>query len=145
MGSDNQWDAMTIDDFPEAVRAIIEPSLVDLGFELDNVDTDVAEGGPQGSVVYYRSNDCRMQVYLSSREGSINCMIAPLSAPNTFGPQDRSGVWQYLGRFVPRDQRVNDESIDPKGPAHQLEWVRARIADYYPAAHAGILEMFGNG
>ena len=140
---------MTAEDFPASVREIVEPLLVDLGFTLDTVNNDIDEGGRRGSVVYYRSGDCKMQIYRSAREGSINCMIAPLSAPNAFGPLDRTGQWQYLTRFatgprVPLEQLLKDVPIEPLTTLEQLGWVGGRISQYYAVAHSGILEMFGN-
>jgi hypothetical protein len=86
---------------PEEAQNIVGPRLAELGFTLDSTDNNVDEGGRRGSAVYYRSDDCRIQLYESARAGSINCMIAPISAANTFGPLDRSGDWQHPARFSP--------------------------------------------
>lgn len=64
---------------------------------LDELDDGPAEGGIAQSIVYYRSSDCRLQIYYSSREGAANCMIAPLDATNAFGL--RADKWQFLTRF----------------------------------------------
>ncbi|MBA0047716.1 hypothetical protein [Mycobacteroides sp. LB1] len=132
------------DAFTEEAQSIVGPLLSDLGFTLDVIDDHVNEGGRTGSVVYYRSEDCKVQVYQSSREGSVNCMIAPLDAPNVFGPQDRSFSWQYLTKFAPMPEMSLEElaesvSFEPKTSAEQLQWVRDNIAKYYEAAHRGIL------
>lgn len=137
------------DDFPTEVQNVLGQLLAELGFSREAIDDHVDEGGRRGSVVYYRSSDCKMQVYRSSREGSINCMIAPVDAPNTFGTRDRSGKWQYLTRFtpapdVPLEELLREVTFDPETDVEQLEWVKVRIIEYYDAAHAGILAMFGN-
>ncbi|TDZ43954.1 hypothetical protein [Mycobacteroides franklinii] len=131
-------------DFAEQVQTVVGPLLADLGLTLDKIDSHVDEGGMRGSVVYYRAQDCKIQIYQSSREGSINCMIAPLAAPNTFGPQDRSGNWQYLTKFVPMPEMSLDElarsvSFEPKTSVEQLQWVRDNIADNFEAARTGVL------
>lgn len=145
-------------EFLAGVRFIVEPLLNELGFQLDEYDGDVYEGlapdggraggGPRGSVAFFRSKDCRIQVYDSAREGSINCMIAPLDAPNVFGPYDRSGKWQYLPRFAIRQGILLEEITDDELPdfpttTQFLESVRQRIEEYFPIAHDGVLEMGG--
>jgi hypothetical protein len=132
--------------FAQEVQTIVGPLLSTIGFALDEVDDAVDEGGVAGSVVYYRSSDCKIQVYQSSREGNVNCMIAPVDASNTFGPQDRTFQWQYLTKFVPMpeaslEQLVQSVSFEPKTTAEELRWVRDNIAKYYDAAHDGICGM----
>ncbi|WP_193044324.1 hypothetical protein [Mycolicibacterium baixiangningiae] len=139
----------TANDFTEEVQSVVGPLLSDLGFTLDSANVDVDEGGRFGSVVYYVSADCRIQIYQSSREGSVNCMIAPLDARNEFGPRDKSSKWQYLTRFspmpdVPLEVLIEAVSFDPKTTAEELHWVRDNILKYYETAHAGILEAYGN-
>lgn len=135
-------------DFLAGVRAIVEPLLINLGFQLDGYDDAVDEWGRRGAVVYFRSADCKIQIYDSSRDGSINCMIAPLGALNVFGPHDQSGMWQYLPRFALRQGVRLDEVREtalPDFPTTDqfLESVRGRIERYFPIAHAGVLEMRG--
>ncbi len=136
-----------IQEFVAKVRTIVEPTLSRHGFEFEAVIDDVDEGGPPGSAVFYGSKDCKIQVYRSTRAGSINCMIAPIGAPFVFGPYDHSGKWKYLPRFAIRQGTALEEIMKDKLPIEfptnrqQLEWVRGRIETYFPVAHAGILEM----
>lgn len=135
------------ENFPAEVQTIVGPLLADLGFTVDEIDNNVDEDGRRGSVVYYRSDDCKIQIYQSSREGSVNCMIAPLVAPNIFGPYDRSYRWQYLAKFspalnVPLEELVQSVSYKAKTDTEQLLWVKDQIGQNYEAAHVGILEMF---
>ncbi len=137
------------ENFPTEVQSIVGPLLADLGFTPEGIDNDVDEGGRQGSVVYYRANDCKIQIYRSSREGSVNCMIGPLDAPNRIGIHDRSYKWQYLTRFapppnVPLEELVKSVSYEPETDTERLERVKTTIAENFEVAHAGILEMFGN-
>jgi hypothetical protein len=78
-------------DFPAEVQSVIGPLLTDFGFAVDEIDNTVDEGGPKGSVVFFRSKDSKIQIYRSSREGEINAMIGALDAPNEHGLYDRSG------------------------------------------------------
>jgi hypothetical protein len=98
--------------------------------------------------VFFRSKDCKIQIYDSTRDGSINCMIAALDTPNVFGPHDQSGKWQYLPRFairqgVPLEEIRETNLPDFPTTSQFLESVRGRIEKYFPIAHDGILEMGG--
>ncbi len=135
-------------EFSAEVRAVVEPLLTERGFFLDEIDDTPDEGGRGQHVVYYRSNDCKIQVYESSREGEVNCMIAPLDAPNEFGL--RAKKWQYLTRFIKRPDLPLEELAELARGEYEayenpLDWVRDRLAKYYEAAHAGILKMYGKG
>ena len=135
------------DNFPAEAQSIVGPLLADLKFTLDEIDDDIEEGGRHGSVVYYRSGDCKIQIYQSAGEGNVNSMIAPVDTPNQFGPHDRSGRWQYLARFalatdVSLEELVNSVSYEPKTDTQQLEWVKDSISEHFEAAHDGILKMF---
>ena len=148
MGPCCEWAEMT-QEFLAGVHSIVEPLLIQLGFHLDDVDDNVDEGGRRGSVIFYRSEDCKIQVYDSSRDGSINCMIAPVDAPNVFGPYDRSKKWQYLPRYaiwqgVPPEEIMKDKlPVDFPTTTQFLESVRRRIEKYYPVAHAGVIATEG--
>ncbi|OMC16279.1 hypothetical protein A5736_00960 [Mycobacterium sp. SP-6446] len=88
-----------------------------------------------------------MQIYAFSREGEVNCMIAPLNAPNDFGLTGEQ--WHYLSKFskrsnAPPQERLRIAIAEANAYADPLEWVRDRIVKYYDAARVGILEMYGN-
>ena len=132
-------------DFAVAVESIVGPALAHLGLVLDEIDSSVDEGGRTGSVVYYRSSDCKIQIYKSAREGNVNCMIAPLDAPNEFGPHDQSRTWRFLNEFSPTpdlsvEELAKSVSFKAKSDAQQLSEVRDRIVECYDDAHAGILQ-----
>jgi hypothetical protein len=133
-------------DFPSEVERIVGPSLAARGYVLDEVDPRVDEGGRWGSVVYYRGDDTRVQVYLSTREGEVNCMIAPIDAPNEYGLRDRSTKWRYFAGFIqPPDVRLEELEIVFPGPTAtadgRLEFVKETIETCFTAAHAGILKI----
>ncbi|BBY21895.1 hypothetical protein [Mycobacterium stomatepiae] len=134
------------EEFLAGVRSIVEPLLNELGFQLDEYDDDVVEGGANSSVVYYSSADCKIQIYESPRAASINCMIAPLDAPNVFGPSDRSGKWQYIFMLairqgIPRDEIRKDQlKVDFPTTIQRLEWIRGSIEKYFSVARDSILQ-----
>lgn len=127
--------------FADAVEAIVGPVLAVRGFILDQVDDEPGSGGRDLHVVYYRSPDCKIQVYQSSREGETNAMIAPSDAPNQFG-LNASG-WKFLTMFTERPAGPIAEVIEKARQEYHtygdpLLWVRERIEKYFDAAHAGI-------
>ncbi len=144
--TDWAWAAMT-EEFLAGVRSIVEPLLIQLGFQLDEFG-DAVHYDRKAYVVFFRSKDCKIQVYDAPREGEINCMIAPLDAADVAGVYDNSGKWQYLPMFAIRQgvplEEIRDVDL-PKFPTitQSLESVRRCIEKYYPVAHDGILEMGG--
>lgn len=88
---------MMASDFTEDVQEILGPTLERLGFALTGADDSPDPGGRRQHIVYYQSDDCKLQLYESPREGETNCMIAPLDALDSFGL--RTDKWQFLTRF----------------------------------------------
>ena len=135
-------------DFAENVQATIGPLLTNLGFVLYGVDDEPDEGGIARHIVFFRSDDCKLQIYDSSREGEVNCMIGPLTAPDKFGLTAKK--WHFIGKFSPKrsdispQERLQIAIAEAKAYENQLEWVRDRIAKHYESAHAGILEKYGS-
>jgi hypothetical protein len=137
---------VTNSEFSTEVQTIVGPVLEQLGFVLDEIDDRPDEGGRRQHIVYFRSEDCKVQVYDSAREGEVNCMIAPIDVPNEFGLRARK--WQFLTRFskrpdLPLAELAELARAEYKSYSNPLEWVRDRIIKYYEAAHKGILEMYG--
>jgi hypothetical protein len=97
--------------------------------------------------VYYRSNDCKIQIYKSRREGEVNCMIAPANASNGFGL--RTKHWQDLTTFSERPDGPFAELLkaaraEYNSFANPVEWVGDRIAKYYNDAHREILAKYAD-
>lgn len=133
--------------FLQHVQLIVGPVLAELGFELAGFDDSVDEGGILGSVAFYRSADRKLQIYNSKRSGEINCMIALLAAHDVYGLFDRTGEWQYLTRFADRAELaalIKSEGTGFPTEEESLTRIRTRIERYYPVAHAGIRQMFGD-
>jgi hypothetical protein len=134
--------------FLTEVRSIIEPILDELGFRIDEYVGDIDEGGRTAAVVFYRSDDCKMQIYYSAREGEINFMIAPLDVPNEFGLNGEK--WYYISYFSKRPdllpkERLRQAIAEVQTYDNRLDWVKDRIIKHYETARAGILEKFGSG
>lgn len=135
------------DNFPEKVQNIIGPLMSSLGFKLDGIDDDVDEGGRRGVAVFYRSRDCKMQVYWSSRKFEINAMIAPLEAPNEHGLYNRSSQWHYLTEFIDKPHLSLEEMVKElennkdhfTSDIAWLTWLRDQIEKQFDNAHARIV------
>lgn len=135
-------------DFCANVQAIVGPVLTNLGFALDEIDEGPDEGGRPRQIVYYRSDDSKIQIYSSRREGGVNCMIAPATAANAFGLVAKR--WQFLDGFTERpDLSFNDllrmARAEYAAYDNPVEWVRDRIIKYYDDAHRGILAKYPEG
>lgn len=133
-------------DFPSDVRIVVEPVLSIRGFVLDEIQNGADGGGRHLCVVYFRSADCKMQIYESAREGETNCMIAPLDAQNEFGLRSTPKKWQYLTSFVKRPDLPLEELMKLARQEYEsydnpLEWVKARIEADFDTAHAAMLNM----
>ena len=129
------------------VEATLGPLLREMGFVLDEVDDGPDEGGLARNIVYYRSKDCKLQIYYSAREGEINCMIAPLDAPNEFGLNSKK--WHFISRFskrpdIPLQEQLQIALAEVQSYENRLDWVKDRIIRHYEDAHAGILEKYGS-
>jgi hypothetical protein len=69
---------VTTSEFSIEVQTIVGPVSEQFGFVQDEVDDSPDEGGRRQRIVYFRSNNCKVEVYESAREGELNCMIAPI-------------------------------------------------------------------
>ncbi|CDP85290.1 MULTISPECIES: hypothetical protein [Mycolicibacterium] len=78
------------------VDKYLGPTLAKLGFRPEAVDSAVAYGDRPAWAIYYRGLDCKLQVCWSARDGGIDFLLAPLDAPDEFGPSGGSQGWQYL-------------------------------------------------
>lgn len=57
-------------EFTEEVQGILGPTLERFGFALTGADDSPDPGGRRQHIVYYQSDDCKLQIYESSREGA---------------------------------------------------------------------------
>jgi hypothetical protein len=134
-------------DFYAEVEAKLGTLLQQMGFAVDGVDDGPDEGGIARHIVYYRSADCKLQIYYSAREGEMNCMIAPLHAPNEFGLNSKN--WHFISRFskrsdIPLQEQLQIALAEVQSYENRLDWVKDRIIRHYEDAHAGILEKYGS-
>lgn len=107
--------------------------LSQLGFELETVDSDIVYGKRSAWAVFYSSQDCKIQVCWSAREGGIDFMLALPDAPNEFGLLNRSKKWHFLLMLSGFD----DGLVRPRlGASTDVwwEWRRALFEAHFPVA-----------
>ncbi|BBY26402.1 hypothetical protein [Mycolicibacterium sediminis] len=92
--------------FEGEVDRIVGRTLSTYGLRFDGTFVGLDADGAGLAICYFRSANCKLQIYTSEREGETGCMIAPADAPNVFGPTDDSGWWKFL-------TDVNQDADDP--------------------------------
>lgn len=131
-------------DFLPVVQHALGPFLERNQFEVDAVDESTEN---ELAVVYFRSHECKLQVYSSPRNGEINCMIATTDAPNEWGAKDsQRDTWRFIHELSGRNagasveellerQRVTHDA-GPRTDAEQLESIRNLLESDFTAACA---------
>lgn len=119
------------------LESFLAPTLTQAGFELDEiVDPTIYQDRPAW-VIYYRSQDCRLQFAWSARDGGIDWLLAPRDAPNEFGLSNESGRWRLMLLL----SNVSDELITPPPQADDLtemSWLKALFEIHIDAARAAL-------
>ena len=116
------------------------PTLARAGFVLDEVQQGVAYGERPAWAVYYCSDDCKLQVCWSAREGGIDFMLAPLDAPNEFGLTNRSKKWHFM---LMLDKSVDDLATPTIDADEETWWTwrKALFEAHFDAARTALLRM----
>lgn len=120
------------------VDAYMGPVLVQHGFAPDGVLGDMQYGELPAWSVFYRRDDCKLQVCWSAREGGIDFMLAPVAAPNECGLLNASKQWRFLLLLSDFDEGLTTPHLDA-GTDVWWEWRRALFEAHFPAAHAALL------
>lgn len=117
------------------VDARLGPTLLHYGFEPDGVTGEIEYGGRPAWSVFYRREDCKLQVCWSAGEGGIDFMLAPIDAPNEFGLLNASKKWQFLLMLSDFDDGLSTPALDADADVW-WQWRRALFAAHFPTAHA---------
>lgn len=118
----------------ELVR-FLEPTLRQASFSLDKVEDAVIYGDRPAWAIYYRGQDCKLQVCWSARDGGIDFMLAPLDAPYEFGLLNPSKKWQFMLKL----SDVHDDIATPGLDADDdtvMRWLKALFEVHFGAAHS---------
>lgn len=122
---------------PAEVERFLEPTLSGVGFKLDEIHDAVVYGDRPARAVYYRGQDCKLQICWSARDGGIDFMLAPLDAPNEFGLLNRSKKWQFMLLLSDAHDGLATPGLDADDEA-LLSWLEELFRVHFAAAHSAL-------
>ena len=123
---------------PAELERFLEPTASAAGLNLDEVQDPVSYGDRPAWAIYYRGQDCKLQVLWSSRNGGTNFMIAPLDAPNEFGLANQSKKWRYMLQL----SNAHDDLATPRVGADAdtvMTWLKALFEIHFDSARNALL------
>ncbi len=123
---------------PVELDRFLEPTLSNAGFKLDEVQESVVYGNRPAWAVYYRSNDCKLQVCWSARDGGIDFMVAPLDAPNEFGLINNSKKWHFMLLLSDAQDELDTPGLDA-GDDTLLVWLQSLFDIHFEPARRALL------
>jgi hypothetical protein len=120
------------------LQQYLEPTLSRAGLRLDDIeDPSVYQSRPAWAI-YYRGQDCKLQISWSARDGGIDYLLAPLDAPNEFGLLNESKEWQLMLML----SNLSDNLVTPALDADmetEMSWLKALFEIHFDAARAALL------
>ncbi|WAC90262.1 hypothetical protein [Mycobacterium sp. Aquia_213] len=119
---------------PAELERFLEPTLSRAGFKLDEIQDTEIYGGRPAWAVYYRGQDCKLQICWSARDGGIDFMLAPLDAPNEFGLVNRSKKWQFMLLLSDAHDALATPGLDADDN-EVMSWLEALFKVHFAAAH----------
>jgi hypothetical protein len=122
------------------VNDFLGPLLSRLGFVSDGAEEDLEYGGRPAWAVYYRRQDCKLQVCWSAREGGTDFMLATPDSPNEFGLVNSSGEWRFMLVLSDFDEELETPNIDAGADAW-WRWRSEFVLAHFPAACATLLRI----
>lgn len=123
---------------PADLDRFLAPRLSRAGLAFDELnDAEIYQGRPAW-VIYYRGQDCKLQICWSARDGGIDFLLAPLNAPNEFGLSNESKKWQLM---LMLSREHDDLPTPPPGAddATEMAWLKALFKIHFDAARAALL------
>jgi hypothetical protein len=123
---------------PAEVERFLAPTLSHAGFKLDEIhDATIYQNRPAWAV-YYRGQDCKLQICWSARDGGIDFMLAPFDAPNEFGLLNRSKKWQFMLLLSDAHDDLTTPGLDA-GDDIVMPWLKALFEVHFEAARNALL------
>lgn len=115
------------------VDRYLGPVLADMGFVLDEIREGLTFKERPAWAVFYRRNDCTLQVCWSAREGSTDFMLAKPEARNAFGLDDSAKGWHFLLMLSDFDEGLPTPAIDADVETW-WRWRKALLQAHFPDA-----------
>jgi hypothetical protein len=119
---------------PTEEERFLEPTLSHAGIKLDEIHDAAIYGDRPAWAVYYRGQDCKLQICWSARDGGTDFMLASLDAPNEFGLLNRSKKWQFMLLLSDARDDLATPGLDAKDDAVMC-WLEALFRVHFEAAH----------
>ena len=107
--------------------------LSDMGFVLDEIREGLTYKERPAWAVFYRRDDCKLQVCWSAREGSTDFMLAKPEAQNIFGLADSAKGWHFLLMLSDFDEGLSTPAIDADVDSW-WRWRKALLRAHFPDA-----------
>jgi hypothetical protein len=111
-----------------------------MGFVLDEVQEGITYSERPAWAVYYRRDDCKLQVCWSSREGSIDFMLAKPQAQNEFGPRNTARDWHFLLNLSDFDEGLSTPEMEADAETW-WRWRNAVLRAHFPDALQSLHHM----
>ena len=105
------------------------------GFRLSAIEDPAVFHSRPAWVLYYESDDCKLQICWSSHDGGIDFLLAPLDAPNEFGLLNSSGKWRLMLLL----SKARDSLVTPGVDADdqtEMSWLESLFAIHIDSARA---------
>lgn len=89
--------------------------------------------------VFYKGDDCKLQICWSAREGGVDVMLAPLDAPDEFGLVNESGQWRFMLALSDVNDSLETPSMDASAETWWT-WRSALFEAHFDSARAVLLQ-----
>ena len=123
---------------PAEVERFLEPTLSHAGFKLDDLHDAAIYGTRPAWALYYRGQDCKLQICWSARDGGTDLMLAPLDAPNEFGLLNRSNKWRFMLLLADAHDALTTPGLDADDE-QVTSWLSALFQVHFEAARKALL------
>lgn len=107
--------------------------LSEYGFLIDEVIDGIDFKERPAGAVFYRRDDCKLQICWSAREGSSDFMLAKPDVPNAFGLAADATGWHFLLRLSDFDDGRSMPAIDASSEVW-WQWRSELFVAHFPYA-----------
>lgn len=123
---------------PADLEQFLKPTLSQAGFKLDEVQDAAVYGNRPAWAVYYHSQNCKLQICWSARDGGIDFMLAPLNAPNEIGLANQSRKWRFMLMLSDVHDDIKTPGLDADDDT-LMSWLKSLFQIHFTAARAALL------
>jgi hypothetical protein len=120
------------------LERFLESTLAQAGFTLEEVVDPALYQNRPAWAIYYRGQDCKLQISWSARDGGIDYFLALPDAPNELGLLNESKKWRLMLML----SNVRDDLVTPSPDADdetEMSWLKALFETHFAAAHTALL------